>query len=1114
MGVLLLLALAAGGGAWRLSQGPVDLSGFEDLIAGGLQRAAPGSRVLVSGVTLAWNTAEQRPTLAISRLTVWRPDVGRPLHLRGLDLEVSKRALGLGRIAPARVRLDRLRLEIERDAGGGLRLSALAPAADGQEGPAGSAPEPEGGPLDLMRLADALDGDALFPGAAWLQEATVRDASVVIRDQALGLRWELEGARASLRRTSGNVALEIAAPRLGENGSLVLGANLTAMDGALKLRARFYNTALGALPSVLLPGWLDAVPGARLEGNAEVEVAAPFDLRRGSFDIAVSGLDLTRTVEIGTPRAFHLTAVRVRGKAGDGFRSLDIADWQVEGQGRMGGSGQARLLDDGAWRAEMLFTGDALNPGFLFDRPLDVRDGLAHVTWRPADGSLALRELALRVGSTGVSLSGEVQPGGAYSAQGRLETVTVEDLVGLWPIGLPGSGRAWIAEHVEAARVPEGRFTISGAPGAEPEIDLQFGIEGARVRYVPTMPPLEEARGQGRLTARTLEIDVEEGRIADLSIREGHFVIPELGAQPALGEIALAAEGAAASLLRVLDAPPLGLPSKVDLAPDAIGGSVRGRMNLSLPLVKDLPIEAVLLDSTTEGRGLSLGLGGGDYAVSEADLVFNATQESLRAAGPAKVNGVPVEIAWSERFSGPQRDRSVVEVMATLDDEARQVLDIDVGAYVSGPVGVRVVKRGLSATQGAVSLEADLSRARVRLPEIGWTAAQRGDVERLAVSARLDGAQTLIDTVDVAGPGLTVSARDIELAGREVRSIYLDRFVAEGAADVRGALRRTPEGGVSARLEGRFLNVGALLAGEQAGGQARAAAPREGAGATPYPPLNLDARIGTVRIAEGLVMRDAEMRLANRAGTPDLIEGNLTFRGASPVRLTWQRTSPGERLIGAESEDAGAILRALDLYGGLAGGTLSVRAALTEDAAGETRIAGRAEIDGAVLKDAPTFAKVLTLASLTGIANRLAGEGIDVSEIEVPFAISGERIAIDDAIARGPALGLTLRGMVDRRSDTLALGGTIVPAYGINTLVGNIPLLGRLLTSREGEGVFGITYQVTGPVADPQVSVNPLSALAPGILRRLFDTPGTAAGPGDGQQPLDIPAYPEGVEGN
>ena len=64
----------------------------------------------------------------------------------------------------------------------------------------------------------------------------------------------------------------------------------------------------------------------------------------------------------------------------------------------------------------------------------------------------------------------------------------------------------------------------------------------------------------------------------------------------------------------------------------------------------------------------------------------------------------------------------------------------------------------------------------------------------------------------------------------------------------------------------------------------------------------------------------------------------------------------------------------------------------------------------------------------------------------------------------------------------------MVPAYVINSLLGRIPVLGKIFTGGEkGSGVFAATYKMAGPIEDPKVSVNPLSVLAPGLLRKLFN---------------------------
>jgi AsmA-like C-terminal region len=96
-------------------------------------------------------------------------------------------------------------------------------------------------------------------------------------------------------------------------------------------------------------------------------------------------------------------------------------------------------------------------------------------------------------------------------------------------------------------------------------------------------------------------------------------------------------------------------------------------------------------------------------------------------------------------------------------------------------------------------------------------------------------------------------------------------------------------------------------------------------------------------------------------------------------------------------------------------------------------------------------------------------------------------IDIEKARAYGAALGITAQGNIDLDRDRLDLQGTIVPAYVVSQIVGEIPLLGRILTGGEGEGLFAATYRAKGPLDDPEVSVNPLAALAPGFLRGLFN---------------------------
>jgi hypothetical protein len=99
----------------------------------------------------------------------------------------------------------------------------------------------------------------------------------------------------------------------------------------------------------------------------------------------------------------------------------------------------------------------------------------------------------------------------------------------------------------------------------------------------------------------------------------------------------------------------------------------------------------------------------------------------------------------------------------------------------------------------------------------------------------------------------------------------------------------------------------------------------------------------------------------------------------------------------------------------------------------------------------------------------------------------GKQITIRDGRLSGPAIGATFEGTIDRGTDKVDITGSLVPLYGLNSMLGVVPVLGDLLVSKPGEGVFGLTYAMRGELNEPTVIVNPLSVLTPGIFRRIFE---------------------------
>jgi len=139
------------------------------------------------------------------------------------------------------------------------------------------------------------------------------------------------------------------------------------------------------------------------------------------------------------------------------------------------------------------------------------------------------------------------------------------------------------------------------------------------------------------------------------------------------------------------------------------------------------------------------------------------------------------------------------------------------------------------------------------------------------------------------------------------------------------------------------------------------------------------------------------------------------------------------------------------------------------------------------------MAQLLVALSLNGLRGSLDDEGILFNGLEAEFTFDNGVLTVANGETGGSGLGLTLEGTLDTNESFIDMDGTIVPIRGINRLLNQVPVLGELLGGKD-EGLFAFTYKVNGPLDDPEASVNPISVLAPGVLREIFRFDATPEG--------------------
>ena len=139
------------------------------------------------------------------------------------------------------------------------------------------------------------------------------------------------------------------------------------------------------------------------------------------------------------------------------------------------------------------------------------------------------------------------------------------------------------------------------------------------------------------------------------------------------------------------------------------------------------------------------------------------------------------------------------------------------------------------------------------------------------------------------------------------------------------------------------------------------------------------------------------------------------------------------------------------------------------------------------LRELPVLTKVLSLASLQGIADLLTGEGIRFDEFEMNYQNKRSLITIDEIYAIGPAISVMIEGYIEKKK-LISLRGTLVPATTLNKVIGSIPLFGQILVgSKTGEGVFGVSFKIKGPPNDLETTVNPIKTLTPRFITRTLE---------------------------
>ena len=388
-----------------------------------------------------------------------------------------------------------------------------------------------------------------------------------------------------------------------------------------------------------------------------------------------------------------------------------------------------------------------------------------------------------------------------------------------------------------------------------------------------------------------------------------------------------------------------------------------------------------------------------------------------------------------------------------------------------------------------LSVEADLTSARIENLLPGWVKPERRKAHATFTVITRD-KTTRFEDIAIDGAGVNVRGHaELDDKGDLASANFPVFALSDGDKGTNVKAERGADNALRVSLRGDVYDgrsfVKNFFGGEQ--GDKPKSDPID---------LDFDMRLGAIAGHNGEALRGVEMRMSRRNGqirTFALNSGigqNATFTGE--MRASAQRRN----VLHFETHDAGSLMRFTDTYPRIHGGQMSVAMDVpTPDQAPQD---GIVNIQNFSVRGEPKLNGVIG-------GSQNDSRGIDFTRMRVDFTRTPGRLQVKEGIVQGPVIGATLEGNIDFARNDVRMRGTIVPLYGINNPIGQLPLLGAFLGGPK-EGLFGFTYQVVGPPSAPSLNVNPASGLVPGFLRKFFEYP--TARPLEPAEAAPVPPMP------
>jgi hypothetical protein len=1106
--LMVIFAGCFGGLWWRLGAGPINLEMATPWLAAAIEENIGHGNTVEVGGTQIERAGRIRIAVRIRDIVVRDRDHVVVATAPKAEVKLSGTALLMGHLRAESLNLVDAELAVRITPDGQVTVSTgdtARPLATGVAStrrlnmpPLGQASPPAGFQPGASATADKRDSvSGLLAGLDWLDslsltgldgqnlnEIGLKNGNLTVDDQQRGNKWNFDNITLSLRRpNSGGVALSV-----GEDGKHAWSLHVTVGPPAngvrlIDIRADKVSTTniLLALRMKDLTYSADLLLSGELRGELGRDGLPTYF--RGKITAGAGNIIDSDTPDY--PMAIDAAEVNVEW---DAARRVLVAPFKIiSGPNRITLLAHLEPPNDSIRDWQLGFSGGTIvlagndaEPPLIFNR-IAIR-----LRFDTEGRRVVLTQADISNGEVGFAGTGSVD----YASEPRLTLgfagtpMSVSALKRIWPILIVPEVREWVIERVERGSLqrievgvnsPVRNLSRRGPPIPDDGLAVNMVASNVTLRPVDELPLIRDADLKARVTGRTATVTVGQGTMdtpggRKLNIADFVFEVPDMAPKPAPSRIKFRVDGPVPAVAEILASERWSEFSGTPIDPTTSQGKVTAQVSLGMPLKRELTKA-----DTTYAITADLGGFAADRLVMNQKLEANslkviANNQGYQVKGDVKINGQQATLDYRK----PNEGDADVKLQATLDDASRARLGFDLGPAVSGAIPIKLVgKIGGPDRDSRMGIDADLTQLKLDNILPGWVKTS-GKSSRAVFNVVQKQQSTRLEDIVIDGGGVLIKGSlEVDQNGDVISANFPTYSPSEGdktslkaerASD--GTLKITMRGDV---FDGRgFLK--SAISGKEADAKSK----------TRNYDYDVDLKLGAVAGSNGEALRSVDVKMSRRNGTirSFALSGKLG-KDTSSLTGDLRGRTQGREVVYLETSDAGAFFRFTDTYAKMVGGQLEL--AMDPPTVEPHPKEGLLNIRNFAIKGEGSLDRVAAGGPPGG------QNGTSFSRLRAEFTRQNGQLSVKDGVVKGPTIGATIEGCIDYPGNQVRMSGTFVPMYGLNNIFGQLPVLGIFLGGGSNEGLIGVTYEIVGTPGAPVLRVNPISAMAPGVLRKIFE---------------------------